>query len=146
VGLPNSVPDQRFPALLPNGPFQITKYVDYAAPVGDPVHRFFQVWQQIDSRKRDLFVWGAETSGEGSQNRDDPASSTNQGAVAMGFYNMAAGDAPYFRQLADNISDTLYERLEISECPISDVVFFCQIAFDRSSSRVAKGRRKRIFT
>jgi acid phosphatase len=101
-GLPSYVPDQRFPALLPNGPFQITKYVDYAEPVGDPVHRFFQMWQQVDGGKRDLFVWVAETSGEGSQNRSDPSSGTNQGAVAMGFYNMATGDAPYFRELADN--------------------------------------------
>jgi phospholipase C len=102
VGLPRFVPDRRFPPLLPNGPFQITKHVDYAAPVGDPVHRFFQMWQQVDGGKRDLFVWVAETSGEGSQSRSDPESGTNQGAVAMGFYNMTAGDAPYFRQLADN--------------------------------------------
>jgi acid phosphatase len=102
VGLPRNVPDERFPPLLANGPFQITKHVDYTAPVGDPVHRFFQMWQQVDGGARDLFVWVAETSGEGSQNRSDPASGTNQGAVAMGFYNMAAGDAAYFRQLADN--------------------------------------------
>ena len=42
----------------------------------------------------------AETSGEGSQRRQDPASGTNQGGVAMGFYNMAAGDAAYLRDLA----------------------------------------------
>lgn len=101
AGLPWYVPDQRFPALLPNGPFQITKYVEYVAPVGDPVHRFFQMWQQVDGGRRDLFVWVAETSGEGSRSRADPSSGTNQGAVAMGFYNMAAGDAPYLRQLAD---------------------------------------------
>ncbi len=101
VGLPRNVPDQRFPELLPNGPFQITRYVGYAEPVGDPVHRFFQMWQQVDGGQRDLFAWVAETSGEGSQNRADPGSSTNQGAVAMGFYNMAAGDAAYFRELAD---------------------------------------------
>ncbi len=63
AGLPWHVPDQRFPALLPNGPFQITKHVEYAASVGDPVHRFFQMWQQIDGGRRDLFVWVAETSG-----------------------------------------------------------------------------------
>ena len=62
--------------------------------MGDPVHRFFQMWQQIDGGRRDLFVWVAESSGEGSQNRNDPASGTNQGAVAMGFYNMAMGNAP----------------------------------------------------
>ncbi len=100
-GLPRYAPDKRFPASLPNGPFQITKFVDYAAAVGDPVHRFFQMWQQIDGGQRDLFVWVDETSGEGSRNRADPSSGTNQGAVAMGFYNMAAGDAAYFRQLAD---------------------------------------------
>jgi phospholipase C len=102
VGLPRSVPDERFPQFLPNGPFQITRHVDYTAHVGDPVHRFFQMWQQVNGGKRDLFVWVAETSGEGSQHRSDPNSGTNQGAVAMGFYNMAAGDAPYFRQLADS--------------------------------------------
>ena len=102
VGVPRNVPDQRFPELLPNGPFPITKHIGYEEPIGDPVHRFFQMWQQIDGGRRDLFVWVAETSGEGSQNRTDPASGTNQGAVAMGFYNMAAGDAPYFRELADN--------------------------------------------
>ncbi len=59
------------------------------------------MWQQYDGGRRDLFVWVDETSGEGSQNRVDPASGTNQGGVAMGFYNMATGDAPYFRELAD---------------------------------------------
>jgi phospholipase C len=101
VGQPHNVGDKRFPELLPNGPFQITKHVDYTAYVGNPVHRFFQMWQQFDGARRDLFAWVAETSGEGSQNRADPASGTNQGSVAMGFYNMAAGDVPYFRQLAD---------------------------------------------
>jgi len=66
VGQPRFVPDERFPVLLPNAPFQITEYVDYAAQVGDPVHRFFQMWQQFDGGRRDLFVWVAETSGEGS--------------------------------------------------------------------------------
>jgi acid phosphatase len=101
VGQPRNVADKRFPEQLANGPFQITRYVDYAAYVGDPVHRFFQMWQQIDAGRRDLFVWVDETSGEGAQNRADPTAGTNQGAVAMGFYNMAAGDAPYFRELAD---------------------------------------------
>jgi acid phosphatase len=104
LGQPRFVPDQRFPETLPNGAFQITKFVDYTAPVGDPIHRFFQMWQQVDGGRRDLFVWVAETSGEGSQNRNDPGSGTNQGALAMGFYNMAASDAPYFRQLADDFA------------------------------------------
>src|SRR5579872_6743662 len=54
-GLPANSPDTRFPADLPNGPFQITKYVPYSdrhagytggcefpgAFVGDPLHRFY---------------------------------------------------------------------------------------------------------
>ncbi|HEY1433710.1 MAG TPA: hypothetical protein VGF39_19090, partial [Stellaceae bacterium] len=47
IAQPRNVPDRRFPAQLPNGPFQITKFVDYTAPVGDPIHRFFQMWQQV---------------------------------------------------------------------------------------------------
>ncbi|HUH85482.1 MAG TPA: alkaline phosphatase family protein, partial [Stellaceae bacterium] len=99
-GLPQFVPDERFPTTLPGGPFPITRYADYMAYVGDPVHRFFQMWQQVDGGKHDLFVWVAVTSGEGSRNHDDPSLSTNQGGVAMGFYNMAAGDAPYLAELA----------------------------------------------
>jgi phospholipase C len=108
---PHYVGDKRFPELLPNGPFQITKHADFAAHVGDPVHRFFQMWQQIDGGKLDLFVWVAETSGEGSRNRADPSSGTMQGGVAMGFYNMAAGDAPYFHELADRyaVSDNHHQ-------------------------------------
>lgn len=105
------VADRRFPERLPNGPFQITKHTQYTAYVGDPVHRFFQMWQQFNGGKRDLFVWVDETSGEGSRNRSDPSSGTNQGAVAMGFYSMAAGDAPYFRELADRyaVSDNHHQ-------------------------------------
>ena len=99
-GLPPFVADERFPAALPNGPFPITRYADYMAYVGDPVHRFFQMWQQVDGGKHDLFVWVDVTSGEGAKNHDDPSLSTNQGGVAMGFYNMGAGDAPYIAELA----------------------------------------------
>jgi phospholipase C len=90
-----------------------THAVGYEEPVGDPVHRSFHLWQQVDGGRRDLFVWVAETSGEGSQNRADPASGTNQGAVAMGFYNMSAGDAPYFRELADTyaLSDNYHQPM-----------------------------------
>jgi acid phosphatase len=99
-GLPSYQRDTRFPADLPNGPYRITRYVAYESPVGDPVHRFFQMWQQIDGGKMDLFTWVALSSGEGSHSRDDPSSDTNQGGEAMGFYSMSNGDAPYFRELA----------------------------------------------
>ena len=108
---PRNVVDKRFPADLPNGPYQITRYADYLDYVGDPIHRFFQMWQQFDGGKADLFAWADMTSGEGSQARDDPASGTNQGGVAMGFYNMSRGDAPYLRQLAESyaIADNYHQ-------------------------------------
>jgi phospholipase C len=100
-GLPPFAGDERFPRDLPNAPFPITRYADYVAYVGDPVHRFFQMWQQVDGGRNDLFVWTAATSGETARKRDEPSAGTNQGGVAMGFYNMAAGDAPYLRALAE---------------------------------------------
>ena len=99
-GSPRNVPDERFPAELPNGPFRITRYVPFSAPVGDPVHRFFQMWQQFDGGKHDLFTWVALTSGQGAIHAGDPSAGTNQGGVAMGFYSMASGDAAYFQDLA----------------------------------------------
>ena len=40
--------DTRFPADLANAPFQITDYIAYPAYAGSPVHRFFQMWQELD--------------------------------------------------------------------------------------------------
>ncbi len=102
-GQQHDVPDARFTEPLPNGPFQITKHVSYGAHTGDPIHRFFQMRQQINGGRNDLFVWTAETVGMGGSNGTLPfgPNKTYQGAVAMGFYNMARGDAAYFRSLAD---------------------------------------------
>lgn len=102
-GQRKDVPDARFPSDLPNAPFQISRYVSYGAHTGDPVHRFFQMWQQVDGGKQDLYVWTAETVGMGPSNGNLPLANgkTYQGGVSMGFYNMARGDAPYLRELAD---------------------------------------------
>ncbi|MFH1495462.1 MAG: alkaline phosphatase family protein [Pseudomonadota bacterium] len=114
-GQRRDIPDARFPADLPNGPFQITRHVSYGAHTGDPVHRFFQMWQQVNGGKNDLFVWTAETVGVGPSN-GHPAlgpGRTFQGGIAMGFYNMARGDAAYFKQLADRyaIADNYHQPI-----------------------------------
>jgi acid phosphatase len=125
TGLPQNAPDTRFPANLPNGPYQISKYVPYAAYTGDPVHRFFQMWQQIDGGKNDKFVWVEETIGTGSNGAPPPAGGFNprEGAISMGFYNMnpftdasghaQPGDAPFFKSLADQyaISDNYHQAI-----------------------------------
>ena len=125
IGLPQGVPDTRFPADLPNGPFQISRYVPYAAYTGDPVHRFFQMWQDVDGGAHDKWVWVEETIGTGSNGVAPPEGGFNplEGAISMGFYNMNpytdaaglahAGDAPVFRQLADQyaISDNYHQSV-----------------------------------
>lgn len=115
IGQRKDVPDARFPEALPAGPFQLTRYVGYGAHTGDPVHRFFQMWQQINGGKNDLFVWTAETAGVGPSNGKSPVvyGKTYQGGVAMGFYNMAAGDATYIRELADEyaIADNYHQSI-----------------------------------
>ena len=125
IGLPQGVPDTRFPANLPNGPYQISKYVPYAAYTGDPVHRFFQMWQDFDGGKLDKFVWVEETIGTGSNGAPFPAGGFNpkEGAISMGFYNMnpftdaaghaQPGDAPFFKLLADEfaISDNYHQAI-----------------------------------
>ena len=112
-GQRRDLPDARFPAGMPNGPFQITRHVGYGAHTGDPVHRFFQMWQQVDGGRKDLFVATAETVGVGPSNGKAPLGPgrTYQGGVSMGFYNMAAGDAPIFRRIAERyaIADNYHQ-------------------------------------
>lgn len=119
------VPDTRFPADLPNGPFQITKYVPYrnagkdglAALVvtGDPVHRFFQMWQQTggDNLRHDMFVWVADTTGMGGDTKGVTPANPAQGGELMGFMNMATGDAPLFHRLAQDyaLSDNYHQSI-----------------------------------
>jgi phospholipase C len=125
IGLPPGVPDTRFPDDLPNGPYQISKYVPYAAYTGDPVHRFFQMWQDVDGGRHDKFAWVEETIGTGSNGNPPPVGGFNpkEGAISMGFYNMnpfvdasgvqQPGDAAIFKSLADQyaISDNYHQAI-----------------------------------
>src|SRR5262249_54740557 len=126
IGQPPGVPDARFPADLPNGPFQITKYVGYGDYTADPVHRFFQMWQDVDGGKHDKFVWVEETIGTGSNGKplaSQPPGFPMEGAISMGFYNMnpfydahgnrEPGDAVIFKSLADRyaISDNYHQAI-----------------------------------
>lgn len=123
--------DERIPAGLPSGPFPLSRYVPYprqdtapgfaastaqlAGATGDPVHRFFQMWQQcgIENRRPDLYTWVAVTVGMGGDTSGVTSASTGQGGELMGFLNMAAGDAPYLRDLADRyaLSDNYHQPM-----------------------------------
>ena len=120
-------PDKRFPTTLPAGPYQITKYVPYfddhvaysshgqcelyGAYTGDPIHRFYQMWQQYGSHNGQLNTWVANTSGD--DNGANPPAPIFQGGLQTGFYNMAAGDEPIIHDLALNyaISDNYHQAV-----------------------------------
>ena len=129
TGLPPNSVDTRLPnaTSLPNGPYQLTPGIPYDAYTGDPVHRFFQMWQQMDCSVRhasadnpsgclnDLFAWVEVTVGRGGDGKPRPADfsdlSTGEGSAAMGFYNVNNNDAPYLKQLADTyaMSDNYHQ-------------------------------------
>jgi phospholipase C len=113
---------------LPPGPFQITgSNFHYDEYVASPVHRFYQMWQQLDcsaahatqknpsGSSANLFPWVDVTIGAGSNGKaqatDFNNRSTGEGSTAMGFYNVATGDAPYFKYLADHyaMSDNYHQ-------------------------------------
>jgi phospholipase C len=146
TGLPGKTPDTRITGVhasppystLASGPFQLTNtnttdsFPDdsYAA---SPVHRFYQMWQQMDCSAShattsnpsgclaDLFPWVEVSVGSNINGIPRPtnysadyapgAYTTGEGSTAMGFYNMHQGDAPYTRYLAETyaISDNYHQ-------------------------------------
>ncbi len=142
TGQASKVPDTRIPNVnnLPPGPFQLSSptfpYDSYAA---SPVHRFYQMWQQLDCDwsqatfsspfsnpggcRADLFPWVEVTVGAGTNGKAQPANfstewsanatTTGEGSTSMGFYNMLKGDAPYLKYLADNfaMSDNYHQAV-----------------------------------
>ncbi len=115
---------------LSEGVFQLTgAKMPYDAYTASPVHRFFQMWQQVDCNAgyatkdnpsgclNDLFPWVETTIGAGSNGNPQPSNfsdtSTGEGSTAMAFYNMAQGDAPYFKELADKytINDNFHQSV-----------------------------------
>ncbi|MBV9824439.1 MAG: phosphoesterase [Alphaproteobacteria bacterium] len=104
---------------LPAGPYQLTPGLAYDDFAESPVHRFYQMWQQLDcSGSRgcgnDLFPWVEATVGAGSNGSPPPTDFTyKEGATSMGFYNVQQGDAPYFKELADKytMSDNYHQAV-----------------------------------
>ena len=129
TGLPNRAIDTRILNVntLPSGPFQLTPGVSYDDYAASPVHRFYQMWQQLDCGiaqatpgnpsgcLADLFPWVEVSNGAGGNGKPQPAdfndATTGEGATAMGFYNVQKGDMPYFTELAREftISDNYHQ-------------------------------------
>jgi len=55
--------DTRFPANLPNKPFDIAKYVPIGEKTGDLVHRYWHEIEQIDGGKMDKFAAWSDAAG-----------------------------------------------------------------------------------
>jgi phospholipase C len=109
TGLEPGTPDTRLanPSTLPAGPFQMTPGIPYDAYSASPVHRFYQMWQQLDCSaaratrenpsgcNAQLFPWvevtvgvgvniGAGLSGSGTNGLAQPANfSTEFSATAV---------------------------------------------------------------
>jgi phospholipase C len=130
TALKSGVVDPRFPQPLRSGVYQITKYVPYDSYTSSPVHRFYQMWQQIDCDpakitannnsgcQSDLFSWVEATIGAGNNGAAQKPGfndeTTGEGSTSMGFFNVAAGDQPYFTQLATQyaLGDNMHQSIE----------------------------------
>lgn len=139
TGQTSKTPDERITNVntLPAGPFQLTNnnalpYDSYSA---SPVHRFYQMWQQLNcshsAASRDnpsgcggnLFAWVEVTVGAGANGAAQPsnfstnysptATTTGEGSTALGFYNVQKGDVPYFTSLAQKyaMSDNFHQSV-----------------------------------
>ena len=125
--------DTRIPNVksLGEGAFGLTPGVPYSSYANSPVHRFYQMWQQLDCSVAtatsdnpsgclsDLFPWVEVTIGAGSDGSSGyttpPTSflSTGEGSTAMEFFNVQKGDAPYLKSLADTytLSDNFHQSV-----------------------------------
>ncbi len=132
TGIPSGQFDTRIKnaTSLREGVYQLSgPKMPYDAYTASPVHRFFQMWQQTDCSTdtttldnpsgclNDLFPWVEVSVGTGSNGALQPTNfndmSTGEGSASMGFYNMAAGDAPYLKELADTytLSDNFHQSV-----------------------------------
>src|SRR6202166_1840844 len=121
TGIAGNSPDTRILDYnnLPNGPYPLVTLPAgedetsslYKTYGGSPVHRFYQMWQELDcdvakASNRNpsgcqaaLFPFVETTVSSGSNGNPTPTP-LKEGDIAMGFYNVAKGDAPYLTQLA----------------------------------------------
>jgi len=120
TGLPKDTIDTRIAHAqgLKSGPYPLDPAEGFDEYENDPVHRFYQMFQQLDCSaaratianpsgcKADLFPWVETTvsvgANGGAQPGDFTDETTNEGSLAMGFYNVQKGDFPYLKSLADS--------------------------------------------
>jgi phospholipase C len=139
TGQTSHTPDIRITNVnsLPAGPFQLTNgnFFSYDSYAASPVHRFYQMWQQLDCAVENatpqrpsgcdasLFSWVEVTVGAGTNGKAQPANfsteysanavTTGEGSTALGFYNVQQGDVPYLTELVSKyaMSDNFHQSV-----------------------------------
>jgi phospholipase C len=155
TGLKSKTPDTRMTGVtsatassVPAGPFQLTNTTsfnalqsadgttgfDYDAYAASPVHRFYQMWQQLNCSptsnpknpsgcNAQLFAWVEVTVGAGTNGVTQPATfsteysptatTTGEGSTSLGFYNVQKGDVPYFNGIVQKyaMSDNFHQSV-----------------------------------
>jgi phospholipase C len=114
---------------LPPGVYQLTQNkftpnMPYDAYAASPVHRLFQMWQELQCSVKTvtaknpsgclngLFAWVENTVGAGSNGAAPPSGGyTGEGSTSPQFFNVQTGDAPYLKTLADTytMSDNYHQ-------------------------------------
>jgi phospholipase C len=137
TGLPTRSVDTRVTnaTTLPNGPFQLTgPTMPYDAYTGDTIHRFYQMWQQSDCSVANATRHNPSGCLNDLFDFVNITFSTNDNGVGnpMAFFNVNDGDAPLFKQLADEFasSDNFHQSVmggtaaNHSMLGTGDMVFF----------------------
>jgi acid phosphatase len=91
------VPDPRFPANLPNAPFDLEQFVLPTDSTGDLVHSFYREQYQIDGGRMDKFVAWSDAAGLVMSYYDATAWPVGllaqQFVLADNFFHAAFGDS-----------------------------------------------------
>jgi phospholipase C len=102
---------------LPNGPFQLTgPTLPYDSYTEDTIHRFYQMWQQTDCSTDSEHATKRNPTGCLSDlwpfvTTTFAGTAENGMGTPMAFFNVAKGDAPVLKRLADQytLSDNFHQ-------------------------------------
>lgn len=132
---PFAGPDTRITDVtnLPPGPFQMTgPTMPYDAFTGDTIHQFFQMFQQVDcdgNRSTPANPTGCLhdlQSFTTTTYSTPPGGTPHDTGQTMAFFNVQQGDAPLFKQLADEfaMSDNYHQPVMGGTGPDSTYIGF----------------------
>ena len=128
-------PDTRITNVnnLPPGPFQMTgPTMPYDAFTGDTIHQFFQMFQQVDcdgnrgTRANPTGCLHDLQSFATTTYSTPPGGTPHDTGQTMAFFNVQQGDAPLFKQLADQytLSDNYHQPVLGGTGPDSTYIGF----------------------